>query len=179
MNDKKFFIQEQPLGMGNAILEAESWLDTEFFLVCAGDSIFYSDSIKKMIDLHLNKKPDVTIATEIATHEEMTTRSCVVHDNNGFVKQIIEKPKLDEEGSLDIHKTNVERVTIGDLKDLHRKKIQVSKQEKIAEQRKIEERQRLIEARKEEFVSRLDARRTPAWKIGEVLACRGPFIRVG
>ncbi len=59
--------------------------------------------------------------------------------------------KLDEVGSLDIHKTNIEKVTIGDLRDLHKQKVEVTKQEKVEEQRKIEERQRLIEARKEEL----------------------------
>lgn len=66
-------------------------------------------------------------------------------------EEIREHPRLDEGGALDIHKTNIERVTIGDLKDLSRKRIEVTKRERIEEQRKIEERQRLIEARKEEL----------------------------
>ncbi len=66
-------------------------------------------------------------------------------------EEIKEEPKLDDRGGLDIHKTNVERVTIGDLRDLHRKKIQASRQERIEEQKKIEYRQRLVEARKEEL----------------------------
>jgi len=67
------------------------------------------------------------------------------------VEEIKEKPELDEIGNLDIYKTNIENVTIGDLKDLSRKRIEVTKQEKVEEQKKIEERQRLIEARKEEL----------------------------
>ncbi len=66
-------------------------------------------------------------------------------------EEIIESPRLDDSGALDIHKTNIEKVTIGDLKDLSRKRVEVTKQEKIEEQKKIEERQRLIEARKEEL----------------------------
>ena len=67
------------------------------------------------------------------------------------VEEIKEEPELDKVGDLDIHKTNIENVTIGDLKDLSRKRIEVTKQEKVEEQEKIEERQRLIEARKEEL----------------------------
>lgn len=67
------------------------------------------------------------------------------------IEEIEEKPELDKTGDLDIHKTNIENVTIGDLKDLSRKRIEVTKQEKVEEQGKIEERQRLIEARKEEL----------------------------
>ena len=66
-------------------------------------------------------------------------------------EEIKEEPELDEVGDLDIHKTNIENITIGDLKDLSRKRIEVTKQEKVEEQEKIEERQRLIEARKEEL----------------------------
>ena len=67
------------------------------------------------------------------------------------VEEIKEEPELDEVGDLDIHKTNIEDVTIGDLKDLSKKRIEATKQEKVEEQEKIEERQRLIEARKEEL----------------------------
>lgn len=67
------------------------------------------------------------------------------------IEEIEEKPELDKTGDLDIHKTNIENITIGDLKDLSRKRIEVTKQEKVEEQGKIEERQRLIEARKEEL----------------------------
>jgi len=66
-------------------------------------------------------------------------------------EEIKEEPRLDETGDLDIHKTNIESITIGDLKDLSRKRIEVTKQEKVEEQEKIEERHRLIEARKEEL----------------------------
>ena len=66
-------------------------------------------------------------------------------------EEIKEELELDETGNLDIHRTDIESVTIGDLKDLSRKRIEVTKQEKVEEQKKIEERQRLIEARKEEL----------------------------
>ena len=56
-----------------------------------------------------------------------------------------------EKGELEINKVNLDNVTIKDLKDLHRKKAEATKQEKIEEQSRIEERQRWIEARKEEF----------------------------
>jgi ribosome-binding protein aMBF1 (putative translation factor) len=59
-----------------------------------------------------------------------------------------------EKGELDIGKANLSEIRIGDLKDLHRKKIESTKQERLEEQKRIEERQRLIEARKEELRSR-------------------------
>jgi ribosome-binding protein aMBF1 (putative translation factor) len=59
----------------------------------------------------------------------------------------------EQEGSVkdfDLKRVDLSSVTINDLRRLHRKKIQATKQEQLEEQRKIEERQRLIEARKEE-----------------------------
>ena len=50
-----------------------------------------------------------------------------------------------------IKESNSNAVTIADLRELHRKKVDATKQEKFEEQRKIEERQRLIEAKKEEL----------------------------
>ncbi|MFA5259538.1 MAG: hypothetical protein WC979_04625 [Candidatus Pacearchaeota archaeon] len=57
----------------------------------------------------------------------------------------------DNSGNLDLRKTDSSYVTVNDLKDLHKKRIEVSKQEMRVEQKRIEERERIIEARKEEL----------------------------
>lgn len=59
----------------------------------------------------------------------------------------------DNSGNLDLRKTETSHVTVNDLRDLHKKRIEVSKQEKRVEQKRIEERERIIEARKEELRS--------------------------
>jgi glucose-1-phosphate thymidylyltransferase len=92
----EWFIQEKPLGVGTAILEAEDWLDSPSFLVCAGDSVFSSEFIKKFFRLHLQESPTVTIATEIAPWPLMGTKSCVVLDPQGDVQYIIEKPTKEQ-----------------------------------------------------------------------------------
>ncbi|VVB77758.1 Uncharacterised protein [uncultured archaeon] len=61
--------------------------------------------------------------------------------------------ETDDSGNLDLQKTDASRVTINDLKEFHKKRLEVSKQEQREEQKRIEERQRLIEARKEELRS--------------------------
>jgi len=58
---------------------------------------------------------------------------------------------LDEKEDLDLRNADISKIKISDLREVHKKKIEVSKYEKIQEQRKIEERQRLIEAKKEEL----------------------------
>ena len=54
-----------------------------------------------------------------------------------------------KKADFNLRKADLSRVTINDLKELHRKKIEASRQEKIEEQRKIEERQRILEAFRE------------------------------
>lgn len=92
----EWFIQERPLGVGAAILEAKDWLDSPSFLVCAGDSVFASEFIQKFVHLHLEESPTVTIATEIAPWPIMGTKSCVVLNQQGDVQSIIEKPTKEQ-----------------------------------------------------------------------------------
>lgn len=57
----------------------------------------------------------------------------------------------DDSGNLDLRKTDSRNVTVNDLRDLHKKRVEVSKEEQRVEQKRIEERERIIEARKEEL----------------------------
>ncbi len=51
---------------------------------------------------------------------------------------------------IDIKKVNPNQITINQLKEIHRKRIQATRQEQLEEQRKIEERQRILEAKREQ-----------------------------
>ncbi|MFA5174178.1 MAG: helix-turn-helix transcriptional regulator [Candidatus Pacearchaeota archaeon] len=62
----------------------------------------------------------------------------------------LDKPVLKPQ-EVDIKHMNPSAITIADLRALHRRKIEATKQEKLEEQKKIEERQKLIEAKKEEL----------------------------
>ena len=62
-----------------------------------------------------------------------------------------EKIKEKLVGEVDIKKIDRQEIKISELRELHRRRIEVSKQEKIEEQKRIEERQRLIYVRKEEL----------------------------
>lgn len=59
--------------------------------------------------------------------------------------------ELKDGEDLDLNKVDIKRVRISDLKELHKKRVEATKEEKIEEQKKIEDRQRLVEARKEEL----------------------------
>lgn len=71
-------------------------------------------------------------------------------ENNQEKEIQAENPKQEIE-DFDIQKSDPSKITIADLNKMHRKRLEVSKQERIEEQKKIEERQKLIEAKKEEL----------------------------
>lgn len=58
---------------------------------------------------------------------------------------------LEEFEELDLKKQDFTRTTIKDLQGIHKKKLEVTRQEKIQEQKMIEERNKIVEARKEEL----------------------------
>lgn len=53
------------------------------------------------------------------------------------------------EGDFEVKKVNLSQVKIADLKEIHRRKIEATRQEQKEEQERIEERQRMIEAERE------------------------------
>lgn len=59
--------------------------------------------------------------------------------------------ELKENEDLELDKVDISRVRISDLKEIHKKRVETTKQERKEEQKRIEEKQRLIEARKEEL----------------------------
>jgi len=59
--------------------------------------------------------------------------------------------KEETEEDFDIHKADLNKVSLKDLMELHRKKIIVSKEEQKVEQKQIEDKEKIIEARKEEL----------------------------
>jgi ribosome-binding protein aMBF1 (putative translation factor) len=61
------------------------------------------------------------------------------------------KELLNDNNELDISRIDWDTTRISDLRSIHKKRIEISKQEKIEEQKRVEERQKLIEARREEF----------------------------
>ncbi|MGV8152178.1 MAG: helix-turn-helix domain-containing protein [Candidatus Nanoarchaeia archaeon] len=58
---------------------------------------------------------------------------------------------VNEKGEVNLDEVDKENVTIAQMREIHKRKIEATRQEMIEEQKRIEERQRLIEARKEEL----------------------------
>jgi ribosome-binding protein aMBF1 (putative translation factor) len=105
--------------------------------------------------------PEITEEDEEEIDEEFETEKpaevSLVEETEGKLKpepaEVLgeEEIILEPEKDLDLREIDTNKIRINDLKELHRKKIEATRQEKIEEQKRIEERQRLIAARKEEL----------------------------
>jgi len=65
-----------------------------------------------------------------------------------YTRQLIEKQESED---FDLSRADLTKVHLKDLRELHRRRIDATKQEQREEQKKIEEKQKVIEARKEEL----------------------------
>jgi len=74
----------------------------------------------------------------------------IIEEKEIGLKENIEiEDKEQELKDFDIKKANISKVTVGDLKKIHRKRIEVTKVEEINEQRKIEERRKILQVLRE------------------------------
>lgn len=87
---------------------------------------------------------------------ELDVANKETRENN---EKILEKEIIEEKKDLDLKKANLSGVTIGDLRKIHRKKIEVTRKEQIEEQRKIEERKSILEAMRERERLKIEERK--------------------
>ncbi len=94
----KFVVQENPLGLGHAVLCAESYITDENFLVMLPDDIIISDIpvAKQMIDVfQIHQKP--LLAVMEVTWEEVSRYGIVsahpLTEKIGEIQSVVEKPK--------------------------------------------------------------------------------------
>lgn len=132
---------------------AESIEESEASIEMLEKAIFpknYGDIIKKLeqfFNIKLIKVREIDILLK------KKEKKPVLLDENGNTIEMIPEPKIEEEPieidfdreDFNFSEIDTKKTKISDLMNIHRKKIDVTKQEKI------EERNRLIEARKEEF----------------------------
>ncbi|MBU1026613.1 MAG: NDP-sugar synthase [Candidatus Margulisbacteria bacterium] len=85
----RYSIEEHPLGTAGAVKNAEQFFDEGPMVIFNGD-VVTDLNISKLINYHREKKALVTLAlTEV---EDPTAFGLVITDNDGRVKQFLEKP---------------------------------------------------------------------------------------
>jgi len=114
--------------------------------------------IPEIIEEHQEKAPIISdktkqklkeIECKIKEFEDEKIKMICGFDNTEIdIKETFLKFK-EPQKDLDLKKIDPKNITINQLRNIHRKKIEVTKIEQIQEQRKIEERQRILEALRE------------------------------
>jgi bifunctional UDP-N-acetylglucosamine pyrophosphorylase/glucosamine-1-phosphate N-acetyltransferase len=85
--------QKSPVGTGDAVAVAEEHVNGEFVLVY-GDLLFTEEAIKRVMDLHQERKPAATMAVIDVDRPE--NYGIVELENDTSVKRIVEKPSRQE-----------------------------------------------------------------------------------
>ncbi len=94
--DIQYIVQDSALGTAHAVMQIEKHLQTEHFLVIAGDSLFSADFIKKMMFAQTKDNNAITLSLEYMEFDQMRHSSTVEY-RDGQVWEIKEKPETPEQ----------------------------------------------------------------------------------
>ena len=96
--DITFKRQNNPKGLGDAILHGKNFANGEPVAILLGDD-FYLDTdapaLKQVIDVFEKNKIDGVIGIEELSPEKIVNKGMVV-SNGEFIKKLVEKPKIDD-----------------------------------------------------------------------------------
>lgn len=91
-----YVVQDERLGLANAILSGEHVIDDRFAVVL-GDNFFYPKSfLKDLIDYHINLKADATLG--VGEVRDVTRHGIITPDGNK-IADIVEKPSIEKAAS--------------------------------------------------------------------------------
>ncbi len=85
--------QGETLGIAHALGKLENFIKSPFLLFL-GDIFFITEDLSPMLGMLDKHSAGAVLATKIETNKEAIKRNfAVLHDENGFVKRVIEKPR--------------------------------------------------------------------------------------
>jgi len=87
----EFIVQKEPKGLAHAVRTAQPWLEGSDFVMLLGDNLTEID-LKEMIEKFYDTQSDALILVKEV--EDPTRFGVVVLDENGNVKELIEKPEV-------------------------------------------------------------------------------------
>ncbi len=87
----EFIVQKEPKGLAHAVRTAQPWLGDSDFVMLLGDNLTEIE-ISTMVDEFYKDKADALILVKEV--EDPTRFGVVVLDENGNVKDLVEKPKV-------------------------------------------------------------------------------------
>lgn len=90
-----FVRQKQQLGFPHAVLYAQPWIDSQFFLLSVWDTVFHPQIFQEAMDLHLRTQAGVVVCKQIP-HEEVFRYGVVEKNTDGIITSMLEKPDPSE-----------------------------------------------------------------------------------
>jgi UTP--glucose-1-phosphate uridylyltransferase len=101
MSNVEFVFQEEPKGLGHAILCAESFVGNDPFAVLLPDDIIYSQTpcLKQMMSVYNNNKKSVLAVQKVCSHEidkYGVINDCDSDNRTYPITTIVEKPPIEE-----------------------------------------------------------------------------------
>jgi UTP--glucose-1-phosphate uridylyltransferase len=95
--DVTFAHQRELRGNGDALLSVpEHWIQQEPVMVAATDYILKENALVELVEAHEKYQADITMSLKECPAQELTSRSSVDVDAEWRVRQIIEKPALEQ-----------------------------------------------------------------------------------
>lgn len=95
--DVTFAHQSQLRGSGDALMSVpDDWIRNEPLMVLATDYILEEHALLELIEAHRHRSADITMSLKKCPAHELVSRSCVDVDSDWRVKQLIEKPALEQ-----------------------------------------------------------------------------------
>ena len=101
MMETSFVYQDEPLGLGHAVLKAKDEVGNEPFAIFLPDDIILSDSptIGKMIEIY-DERGGAVVSVKEVPDEAVSSLGIVdpepISDNLSSIKRMVEKPKLED-----------------------------------------------------------------------------------
>lgn len=95
----RFAYQDQPLGMGHALLSAAELIENDFILA-ACDNLVSSSHIQEMLQKWSFQRGLNALLSVMPVDQEQVSSTAIVELEGDFLTAIIEKPRMDEVNSL-------------------------------------------------------------------------------
>lgn len=102
-------------------------------------------------ELNIAPQDELNKNVEVKENVEVVDGEFGSKEKESAIETELRRDRVDVPTEFDIRSSDISQINIKDLRDIHRKKIEVTKQERIEEMRRIEDKQRLIEAKREEL----------------------------